>query len=85
MRGPLDVLRETWETSTRSSKSVISHVLTVREKLEQMSELARENLTEAQAAQKTWYDRKAREREFKPGNQVLVLLPTSTNKLLAQW
>lgn len=26
-----------------------------------------------------------REREFNPGDQVLVLLPTSTNKLLARW
>ena len=32
-----------------------------------------------------WYDVKARLREFKAGDPVLVLLPTSTNKLLAQW
>ena len=30
-------------------------------------------------------DRTARSREFHPGDQVLVLLPTSTNKLLAEW
>ena len=28
--------------------------------------------------QKRWYDRNAREREFNEGDQVLVLLPTTT-------
>ena len=50
-----------------------------------MSELARENLTKAQAQQKRWYDRNAREREFQPGEHVLVLLPTLTHKLLEKW
>lgn len=50
-----------------------------------MSELARENLSRAQQQQKRWYDRIARDREFEPGDHVLVLLPTSTSKLLAQW
>ena len=35
--------------------------------------------------QKLWYDQKAREREFKTGEEVLVLLPTTSSKLLAQW
>ena len=47
--------------------------------------LVQENLSRAQRQQKEWYDRNARSREFQPGDQVLVLLPTSTNKLLAQW
>ena len=34
VRGPLDILRETWEVSEKSSESVISHVLNTREKLE---------------------------------------------------
>ncbi len=48
-----------------------------------MSELVSDNLTEAQGKQKRWYDRTARERVFKAGDQVLVLLPTSTSKLMA--
>ena len=35
--------------------------------------------------QKNWYDRTARERTLSPGEQVLVLLPTNTSKLLARW
>ena len=85
VRGPLDVLRETWEASSRSSDSVVSYVLSVQEKLEKMRFLVRENLLKAQKKQKKWYDSKARLQEFKQGDQVLVMLPTSGNKLFAQW
>ena len=50
-----------------------------------MSELVQQNLSKAQDRQKRWYDQTARIRELHPGDQVLMLLPTSTNKLLAQW
>ena len=85
VRGPLDILRESWEASTKSSESVVSYVLSIQERLDKLQELARENLASAQVTQKTWYDRNARDRELQPGDQVLVLLPTSTNKLLAEW
>ena len=63
----------------------LMYVLTVQKRLSKMSELARENLKKAQIVQKRWYDRNARERTFQAGDQVLVLLPSTTNKLLAQW
>ena len=85
VRGPLDVLRETWEASIKSSESVVSYVLSIQEKLTKLQELVHENLKEAQKAQKTWYDRNTRNRELKPGDQVLVLLPTAANRLLAEW
>ena len=52
VRGPLDILKETWETSKKSSESVISYVLSMQEKLLEMSELAKENLAKAQKRQK---------------------------------
>ena len=55
------------------------------EKMEKMSELVQENISKAQRYQKKWYDQNAREREFNEGDLVLMLLPTSTNKLLAHW
>jgi hypothetical protein len=85
VRGPLDILKESWQEDKRSSESVVSYVLGVREKLSTLSKLAQENLANAQKHQKRWYDRHARDREFLPGQQVLVLLPTSSNKLLAEW
>ena len=62
MRGPLDVLREEWEVNKKSDESVLSHILLVRERLEEMSELVNENLKGAQKRQKLWYDQNARER-----------------------
>ena len=63
----------------------MSYVLTIQERLAQLRDMVHDNLQNAQANQKQWYDRHARNRQFQPGDQVLVLLPTSTNKLLAEW
>ena len=84
VRGPLDVLKESWEAGGQC-KTVVEHVLLMREKLSQMTELMKQNLREAQRKQKTWYDSHSRSREFRDGDLVLVLLPSSSNKLLAQW
>lgn len=84
-RGPLDILKEAWEASPKSPESVVSHVLMMQERLAELRELVVINMEQSQTAQKTWYDKNARHREFNPGDQVLVLLPTSTNKLLAEW
>ncbi|CAH1248424.1 Hypp8136 [Branchiostoma lanceolatum] len=45
-----------------------------------MTEIVGERLTAAQAKQKLWYDKRSRAREFSPGDQVLVLLPSSKVK-----
>ena len=63
----------------------VSYFASERERLEEMSELVSENLKEAQKHQKLCYDQNARERVLEPEDEVLVLLPTTSNKLLAQW
>ena len=50
-----------------------------------MSDLVKENLEKSQEKQKYWYDKGARVQQFEVGDPVLVLLPTTTDKLLAQW
>jgi hypothetical protein len=85
VNGPLDVLEYTWEAKDPGEESVISHILSVLDKMEKMTELMKKNLTRAQEKQKKWYDQNARKREFHPGQQVLVLLLSSSSKLLAQW
>ena len=72
VRGPLDVLKESWEPSSGSDMSVVSHVLQMREKLEKMAEVVQDNSQKAQTQQKAWYDRTARHRKLKEGDQVLV-------------
>ena len=85
VRGPLDILKESWEADRRGPESVVSYILMIQDRLTQLRDIVHENLKDAQRTQKEWYDRHARNREFQPGDQVLVLLPTSTNKLLAEW
>ncbi|KAL5496656.1 hypothetical protein EMCRGX_G012989 [Ephydatia muelleri] len=85
VKGPLDIVKETWEASEWSNQSVVSYVVSIREKLGKMAALVRENLEKAQQAQKAWYNHNAHQRGFKKGDSVLVLLHTSNNPLLARW
>ncbi len=88
VQGPLDLLKKGWEeepTSKKEEKGIVQYVLEMRDRLEQYREQAKENLQEKQQAQKRWYDQHARLRQFQPGQKVLLLLPTSTSKLLAKW
>ncbi|KAL7841522.1 hypothetical protein SRHO_G00252130 [Serrasalmus rhombeus] len=69
VRGPLDVLKETWEGQSPGLQlNVLSHVLKMRERLAQATQIAHENLEQAQHQQKSWYDRSARKRALTPGD-----------------
>ena len=86
VRGPLDILREAWMgEGSQPPTNIVDYVLKMRDKLEELSSLAHDNLAQAQAGQKTWYDRTARSRTFNPGQKVLLLLPSSESSLLAKW
>ena len=85
VRGPLDILRETWEASAKSDEAVVSYISETQRHLKEMADIAGENMAESQEEQKRWYDRRARLREFESGDPELVLLPTTTDKLMAQW
>lgn len=85
VRGPLDLLKDHWESSQVEGENVVDYVVKMRERLEEMTALARDHMEAAQRNQKVWYDRKARERVFHPGQKVLLLLPTSESKLLTKW
>ena len=67
MRGPLDILRKTWQTDHRTDGSVLSHVLAMREKVAHMTKLVEKNLKQTQKQQKRRYDRTAIEQEFQMG------------------
>ena len=53
--------------------------------MEETMKLVESNMEKAQKQQCLWYNKKAREREFVPDDMVLLLLPTTHNKLLAKW
>ena len=82
-RGPLKLFKECW-LDDDPEKSVLVHVSDVRERLRKAKEFALKNLKSAQHRMKVWYDKKARYREFNPGDKVLVLLPIHGNPLQAR-
>ena len=71
MRGPLDILRESWEgDASHQPTNLAGYVIKMREKLDQLSSMAHEQLAKAQTRQKTWYDWTARSRTFISGQKV---------------
>ena len=86
VRGPLDILKEAWEGEQPAKQvGVMSYVLKMRDKLEQLTDLAHANIETAQSRQKQGYDRRSKQRTFQPGQKVLLLLPSSESSLLAKW
>ena len=87
VRGPMTILKELWSTEVPEEevKSTYQYVIDLQERLESTCELARKELTKASVKYKTHFDVKAKERRFECGDRVLLLLPTSSNKLLMHW
>ena len=87
VRGPLTVIREQWEEPEldEQKESVVSYMLKTREILLKMSDLAQQSELKSKQKQKEYYDRKSAMRKLTPGQKVSVLLPTPSNKLLAEW
>ena len=69
----------------RSEHSSYEYVTELHERLEDSLKLAQEELQKSQKRYKKYYDRKAKPRHLEVGEQVLILLPTESNKLLMQW
>ncbi|MGH0185230.1 UNVERIFIED_CONTAM: hypothetical protein FKN15_017326 [Acipenser sinensis] len=84
-RGILDLLREGWEEHKGSSKNVVQHVLLLRDRLDLVGRLAQDNLRSAQHRQQQHYNQNALIRTFRPGDKVMLLLPSSESKLCAKW
>ena len=85
VRGPLDVLREVWMGKDIEKTTVVTHLVQMRECLEEMTGLVRANLNKAQQKQKRAYDKKVTAQPLEMGDKVLVLVPNRQNKLQLQW
>ncbi|XP_068245278.1 uncharacterized protein [Palaemon carinicauda] len=87
VRGPLAILRDLWdkERNEEEVRTTYDYVFNLREKLEETCKLAQEELRKSQGKYKFFYDKKAKNRTFKIGSEVLLLLPKANNKLLLQW
>ena len=87
VRGPMTILKELWtrEVPDPEVKTTYQYIFDLKERLERTCELARENLVKSSARYKVAYNKKARDRQLKSGDKVLILLPSSTNRMLMQW
>ena len=87
VRGPMSVLRDIWadEVINEQTKTTYQYVLELRERLESTCKLAHDELRKAQGNQHKWFNKKAKAKHLKEGDQVLLLLPTKLNKLEMQW
>ena len=85
VKGPIDILRDSFDGSGCQEQNMIQYVLEMREKLNNTVDVAQEHLSKEQCKQKKWYDKQSRILGFKPNEEVLVLLPTSASKLTASW
>jgi len=87
VRGPIRILRELWTREQPDSdvRSTYEYVANLRERLQKTWELAHNQLLCSQNRYKKLYDYKAKERTFSRGDKVLVLLPSSENKLIMKW
>ena len=54
-------------------------------RIEDTLRIAREELEKAQSPHKAYFARKTKQRVFTTGDQVLVVLPIDSNKLLMRW
>ena len=86
VRGPLKMFKETWLSDTDDPPiSLLEYVSTFRCRLTNACEIAQKNLKDSQKRMKVWYDRKAKQRSFNPGDQVLMLLPIAGHPLQARY
>jgi len=81
VRGPL---KESWLTDDPPD-SLLDQVSSLRDWLVSVTKLAQENLKRSQRTMKTWYDKKARDKSFRVGEKVLVLLPIPQHPLQARY
>ncbi|XP_060580696.1 uncharacterized protein LOC132737428 [Ruditapes philippinarum] len=87
IRGPITILRELWSGKTENDevKTTYQYVVDLQERLESTCKIAQQELEKSSIRYRKYYNRKARDRTFKKGSKVLVLIPTKRNKLLLQW
>lgn len=88
-RGPIALLASTWTDETATDKNqdkhIYSYVFELKNILAESNEIAAENSQASSKRSKHYFDKKARQRKFKKGDEVLILLPTSSNKLIMTW
>ena len=86
-RGPIDLLARIWsgDQEEDQSKPLYQYVSDLKSILQESISVATENIQAAARRYKATFDKQTQVRSFQVGDEVLVLLPSDTNKLLMQW
>lgn len=86
-RGPIELLANSWtgQKVTEEEKLLYQYVFDLKNTITEACQLAQQNVQNASKRNKHYHDKKSRKRTFQVGDEVLVLLPTDTNKLLLKW
>lgn len=81
----LDMAKESWETEPDRGRALPEYVNNLKTHLHQIREIVRQNLEKAQTNQKLQNDKGTKPRSFSVGDLVLLMMPSSDQKLLGQW
>lgn len=86
-RGTIDLLANAWTggQDAPEAKTTYQHVIDLKTHIYDMCKIAHDAVDEARKTQKFHHDKKAAFRRFSVGDLVLLLLPTTANKLQMQW
>ncbi|GFQ95984.1 retrovirus-related Pol polyprotein from transposon opus [Trichonephila clavata] len=87
--GPMTMLKEFWkgerEIPTGAARSVEEYLKQLLKKLQDAHEIASENSAKNQERMTSHYNLRSRGKSFSIGDEVLILMPSSTHKLLNTW
>ena len=85
IRGPLSILKESWVSMETPSNDVVNQLLHMRKRVSELLKNANENTEQSQKKMKMHYDKNSIQRDFSPGDQVLIFLPEGPSKLDCKW
>lgn len=86
--GPLALLKASWINDVDinlAKQNVIDFITDTREKIKQAVDLANTVAQQERIKAKTWYDKKARFKNYEVGDEVLILLPMVHKPLQAKY
>ena len=87
VRGPLEFLAECWQSEQleEEDRDVHRYIMEFASRLKSACQTAVKSIQTQQQKSKVLFDRHARRRVLRPGDKVLLLLPTHMKKLMLRW
>lgn len=86
-RGPISLIAETWTKieDKSDSKPLYAYLFELKNIIFETAEIAQKNSEDASRRNKHYFDKHSKQRTFAVNDEVLILLPSESNKLLMTW